>query len=118
MIALGATTLAAGIGLATLAAPAAFAGVDGGGDMNAACVNQYGPGAAAAAGYNVYDWVCVRAGLTLILGGINVQEQCNAQYGPGRKPSSLTTVTHTPGTATRPDRVRLRTVAPPSVRDY
>lgn len=84
MIALGATTtLAAGIGLATLAAPAAFAGVDGGGDMNAACVNQYGPGAAAAAGYNVYDWVCVRAGLTLILGGINVQEQCNAQYGPG-----------------------------------
>jgi hypothetical protein len=77
-------TLAAAAGLAGLAAPAAFAGVDGGVDMNAACVAQYGPGtSASASGPNVYDWACFGGGIGSFRGGINVGEQCVAQYGSG-----------------------------------
>src|ERR1039457_6046107 len=88
LIAVG-VTLAAGVGLAGLAAPAAFAGVDGGVDMNGACANQYGPGAHTYPpdGGNVYDWSC-NSSTGVKLGGINVQEQCVAQYGAGAEAQS------------------------------
>ena len=82
--AVGLVGLAAPAALAGVAAPAALAGVDGGVDMNAACFNQYGPGWSAVAGANVYDWACVAfSSGDLNHFGINVTEQCVAQYGQG-----------------------------------
>ena len=80
-------TLAAAAGLAGVAAPAALAapaGIDGGVDLSMACYLQY-PGQDAWAGFsnadNVYSWYCdSNSGY---LGGININEECVYQYGPG-----------------------------------
>ena len=98
-------TLAAGVALAGLTAPAALAapaGNDGGVDMNAACASQYSNAStptvgvyatgsvsivAGTTGQSVYDWSCFFANsngaLIDQLGGVNVNEQCAAQYGQG-----------------------------------
>ena len=83
-------TLAAAAGLAGLAAPAALAapaGIDGGVNMDLACMLQY-PGQDAIAttngGQDVYSWICFgELGHASTLGGINVDEACVYQYGPG-----------------------------------
>jgi hypothetical protein len=84
--------LAAGAASAGLAAPAALAsvnGVDGGVNMNAACIAQY-PNSTVTGAYvdysgnvNVYDWYCSSDYGATSIGGINIDEQCVAQYGPG-----------------------------------
>jgi hypothetical protein len=80
--------LAAGAASVGLAAPAALAsvnGIDGGIDMIAACAAQYPYVAGVTAKLsapNVYAWYCSSpSGINV--GGIDVQQQCVAQYGQG-----------------------------------